>query len=315
MEYGDAIGSPHQKPRFFTLSTLLPQWVSAASLSALPYCSDCERDTKLTWLADDVPCSCWCYLVQKRSAMFDLHGRTAIVTGAGRGIGRAVAAALIEHGAYVALLDRDAAAVAETVAQLGPRAQSVVVDVAAVHEVTAAIEDVITRWGRLDILVNNAAVLSTAPFLDLTPEEWHRVLNINLTAIYYTCRAAVPAMITAGYGRLITIASVAGKRGGGILGSAAYSAAKAGAIGLTKALARELAPFGITANTVCPGPVETPLLAAMTPELRDRAQRLIPLGRFAAPSEVAAAVVFLASTEAAFITGETLDVDGGLTMD
>jgi NAD(P)-dependent dehydrogenase (short-subunit alcohol dehydrogenase family) len=101
--------------------------------------------------------------------MFDLHHRMAIVTGAGRGIGRAVAAALIEHGAYVALLDRDAAAVAETAAQLGPRAQSVVVDVAAVHEVTAAIEDVITRWGRLDILVNNAAVLSTAPFLDLTP--------------------------------------------------------------------------------------------------------------------------------------------------
>ncbi|RMG48279.1 MAG: SDR family oxidoreductase, partial [Chloroflexi bacterium] len=128
-------------------------------------------------------------------------------------------------------------------------------------------------------------------------------------------RAVVPAMIATGYGRLITIASVAGKRGGGILGSAAYSAAKAGAIGLTKALARELAPYGITANTICPGPVETPLLSVMTPELRERAQRLIPLGRFALPAEVAAAAVFLASAEASFITGETIDVDGGLTMD
>jgi NAD(P)-dependent dehydrogenase (short-subunit alcohol dehydrogenase family) len=122
-------------------------------------------------------------------------------------------------------------------------------------------------------------------------------------------------MIATGYGRLITIASVAGKRGGGILGGAAYSAAKAGAIGLTKALARELAPHGITANTICPGPVETPLLSVMTPELRERAQRLIPLGRFALPAEVAAAAVFLASAEASFITGETIDVDGGLTMD
>ncbi|GIV89454.1 MAG: hypothetical protein KatS3mg055_1972 [Chloroflexus sp.] len=122
-------------------------------------------------------------------------------------------------------------------------------------------------------------------------------------------------MIATGYGRLITIASVAGKRGGGILGNAAYSAAKAGAIGLTKALARELAPYGITANAICPGPVETPLLAPMTAEQRSRAQMLIPLGRFAHPTEVAAAVVFLASAEAAFITGETLDVDGGITMD
>ncbi|MEJ5344192.1 MAG: SDR family NAD(P)-dependent oxidoreductase [Chloroflexus sp.] len=246
--------------------------------------------------------------------MFDLRGRTAIVTGAGRGIGYAIATAFVEHGAQVALLDRDAAVV-PAAERLGDQAQGVVADVAIAAEVDTAVNHLLHQWGRIDILVNNAAVLSTAPFLDLTPAEWERTLAINLTAIYHTCRTVVPVMIATGYGRLITIASVAGKRGGGILGSAAYSAAKAGAIGLTKALARELAPHGITANTICPGPVETPLLSVMTPELRERAQRLIPLGRFALPAEVAAAALFLASAEASFITGETIDVDGGLTMD
>lgn len=246
--------------------------------------------------------------------MFDLRGRTAIVTGAGRGIGYAIATAFVEHGAQVALLDRDPAVVLAA-ERLGDQAQGIVTDVAIAAEIDTAVNHVLHQWGRIDILVNNAAVLSSTPFLDLTPAEWERTLAVNLTAIYHTCRAVVPAMIATGYGRLITIASVAGKRGGGILGSAAYSAAKAGAIGLTKALARELAPYGITANTICPGPVETPLLSVMTPELRERAQRLIPLGRFALPAEVAAAAVFLASAEASFITGETIDVDGGLTMD
>lgn len=246
--------------------------------------------------------------------MFDLRGRTAIVTGAGRGIGHAIATAFVEHGAQVALLDRDATVVAAAEC-LGDQAQGIVADVAVAAEVDTAVNHVLHQWGRIDILVNNAAVLSSAPFLDLTPAEWERTLAVNLTAIYHTCRVVVPVMIATGYGRLITIASVAGKRGGGILGSAAYSAAKAGAIGLTKALARELAPHGITANTICPGPVETPLLSVMTPELRERAQRLIPLGRFALPAEVAAAALFLASAEASFITGETVDVDGGLTMD
>ncbi|WP_322816035.1 SDR family NAD(P)-dependent oxidoreductase [Chloroflexus sp.] len=246
--------------------------------------------------------------------MFDLRGRTAIVTGGGRGIGYAIATAFVEHGAQVALLDRDATVVTAA-ERLGERAQSIVADVAVAAEVHTAVNHVLRQWGRIDILVNNAAVLSSAPFLNLTSAEWERTLAVNLTAIYYTCRAVVPAMITTGYGRLITIASVAGKRGGGILGSAAYSTAKAGAIGLTKALARELGPHGITANTICPGPVETPLLSVMMPELREQVRRLIPLGRFALPAEVAAAAVFLASAEASFITGETIDVDGGLTMD
>ncbi|MGC8799558.1 MAG: SDR family NAD(P)-dependent oxidoreductase [Chloroflexus sp.] len=247
--------------------------------------------------------------------MFDLSNRTAIVTGAGRGIGRAIAAALIAHGARVALFDRDPTLLTDATEALGAATLNTVVDVADATNVQAAIETVIEQWGHIDILVNNAAILSTKPFLELTLSEWEQTLAVNLNALYYTCRAVVPTMIATGYGRLITIASVAGKRGGGILGNAAYSAAKAGAIGLTKALARELAPYGITANAICPGPVETPLLMAMTAEQRTRAQMLIPLGRFAHPTEVAAAVVFLASAEAAFVTGETLDVDGGITMD
>lgn len=195
--------------------------------------------------------------------MFDLRGRTAIVTGAGRGIGYAIATAFVEHGAQVALLDRDPAVVLAA-ERLGDQAQGVVADVAIAAEINTAINHILHQWGRIDILVNNAAVLSSAPFLELTPAEWERTLAVNLTAIYHTCRAVVPAMMATGYGRLITIASVAGKRGGGILGNAVYSAAKAGAIGLTKALARELAPHGITANTICPGPVETPLLSVMT---------------------------------------------------
>ncbi len=247
--------------------------------------------------------------------MFDLSNRTAIVTGAGRGIGRAIAAALIAHGARVALFDRDPTLLTDATEALGAATLNTVVDVADATNVQTAIETVIEQWGHIDILVNNAAILSTKPFLELTLSEWEQTLAVNLNALYYTCRAVVPTMIATGYGRLITIASVAGKRGGGILGNAAYSAAKAGAIGLTKALARELAPYGITANAICPGPVETPLLMAMTAEQRTRAQMLIPLGRFAHPTEVAAAVVFLASAEAAFVTGETLDVDGGITMD
>ncbi|MGB9738587.1 SDR family NAD(P)-dependent oxidoreductase [Chloroflexus sp.] len=247
--------------------------------------------------------------------MFDLSNRTAIVTGAGRGIGRAIAAALIAHGARVALFDRDPTLLTDATEALGAATLNTVVDVADATNVQAVIETVIEQWGHIDILVNNAAILSTKPFLELTLSEWEQTLAVNLNALYYTCRAVVPTMIATGYGRLITIASVAGKRGGGILGNAAYSAAKAGAIGLTKALARELAPYGITANAICPGPVETPLLMAMTAEQRTRAQMLIPLGRFAHPTEVAAAVVFLASAEAAFVTGETLDVDGGITMD
>lgn len=246
--------------------------------------------------------------------MFRLHNRRAIVTGAGQGIGRAIAAGLARQGALVAVLDRDGELAKQTAAELGSEAYSLAADVADVAMTEAVISDFINRYG-IDILVNNAAVLSTTPFHALPEAEWDRVLAVNLKGVYSTCRAVLATMRAQRFGRIINIASVAGKRGGGLLGSAAYSSAKAGVIGLTKALARELAPQKITVNAICPGPVQTAMTADMPEGLREQALRLVPLGRFAQPEEIAAAVVYLASDEAAFITGEILDVDGGLTMD
>lgn len=247
--------------------------------------------------------------------MFALEGRTAIVTGGAQGIGRAIAAALAAQGAAVAILDRDAALAAACAAELGGGALWRAADVVDLGATGGVIGELIGRWGHVDVLVNNAAVISTAPFMALDEAEWDRVMAVNLRGAYGACRAVVPAMVARERGRIVNIASVAGKRGGGLLGSVAYATAKAGLIGLTKALARELAPHGVTANAVCPGPVQTAMTERMEPELRARVRGLVPLGRFARPEEIAAAVVYLASDEAAFVTGEILDVDGGLTMD
>lgn len=247
--------------------------------------------------------------------MFELRERRAIVTGGGQGIGRAIAGALANRGASVAVLDRDGTLAEVVAAELGAGCVGVAVDVADLGATSTALGRLIAGWGRVDILVNNAATLSTVPFHELDEAEWDRVMAVNLRAAYGTCRAVAPAMMRQGSGRIINIASVAGKRGGGLLGSAAYATSKAGLLGLTKALARELAPHGVTVNAICPGPVHSAMTDTMAADLRTRALGLVPLGRFARPDEVAAAAVYLSSDEAAFVTGETLDVDGGLTMD
>lgn len=247
--------------------------------------------------------------------MFELRERRAIVTGGGQGIGRAIAGALANRGAQVAVLDRDGALAETAAAELGLDCVGLGVDVADLLATETAIHRLIVTWGRVDILVNNAAVLSTVPFHKLDAGEWDRVMAVNLRGAYITCRAVAGAMVERGYGRIVNIASVAGKRGGGLLGSVAYSTSKAGVIGLTKALARELAPAGVTVNAICPGPVQSAMTEGMAVALKERALSAVPLGRFAQPDEVAAAVVYLSSDEAAFVTGEILDVDGGLTMD
>ena len=245
--------------------------------------------------------------------MFELRDRRAIVTGGGQGIGRAIAVALLSRGANVVIVDRDAALVAATATEIG--AHSLVADVADLQATGAAFAQLIADWGRVDILVNNAAVLSTVPFHALDTAEWDRVMAVNLRGAYGTCRAVAAVMAAQGYGRIINIASVAGKRGGGLFGSVAYASSKAGLIGLTKALARELAPAGVTVNAICPGPVQSAMTAGMAETLKARALSFVPLGRFALPEEIAAAVVYLSSDEAAFVTGEICDVDGGLIMD
>ena len=248
--------------------------------------------------------------------MFALHGLRAVVTGAGQGIGRAIAQALATQGATVAVLDRDAALAQATAAELGGAAVALTADIADCAETIAVLGGLLTKWGRLDILVNNAAIVSTLPFAQITEAEWDRVLAVNLKGAYSTCQAVLPHMALRGSGRVINIASVAGKRGGGLLGSARPTRLpKPVVIGLTKALAREFAANGVTVNAVCPGPVQTTMTDQLTPESRARALSQVPLGRFAHPAEIAAAVVYLASAEAAFVTGEIMDVDGGLLMD
>jgi NAD(P)-dependent dehydrogenase (short-subunit alcohol dehydrogenase family) len=247
--------------------------------------------------------------------MFNLRERQAIVTGGGQGIGRAIAGALAICGARVAVLDRDGTLAEAAAAELGGGCIGMTVDVADLQASQLALSQLIADWGRVDILVNNAAVLSTVPFHQLDAAEWDRVMAVNLRGVYGACRAVVGAMTSQGYGRIINIASVAAKRGGGLLGSAAYATSKAGLIGLTKALARELAPHGVTVNAICPGPVQSSMTDVMSIDQRARILDVVPLGRFAQPGEIGAAVVYLSSDEAAFVTGEVLDVDGGLTMD
>jgi NAD(P)-dependent dehydrogenase (short-subunit alcohol dehydrogenase family) len=247
--------------------------------------------------------------------MFTLHQRYAIVTGAGQGIGRAIAEALAGQGATVAILDYNAPLAEATAQALGGECIGLAVDVADVAATRSAMAQLVQQWGRVDILVNNAAIISTGPFHELDEAEWDRVMAVNLKGVYSTCHALAPTLIAQASGRIINIASVAGKRGGGLLGTAAYASAKAGVIGLTKALAREFAPHGITVNAICPGPVQTAMVEQMAAERRAHITAMVPLGRFAQPQEIAAAVVYLASAEASFVTGEIMDVDGGLTMD
>jgi 2-hydroxycyclohexanecarboxyl-CoA dehydrogenase len=248
--------------------------------------------------------------------MRGLAGKVAFITGAGRGMGRAMAERLAAEGARVAVtdIDKDAAAAAATA--LGGDACAVHLDVTDAASVGAAVEEATTLLGPIDVLVNNAGWDRMAPFVDTDEDLWDRLIAINLKGVLHTCRAVAPQMTGRRSGRIVNISSDAGRVGS--TGEAVYSATKAGIIGFTKTLARELARSGVTANVVCPGPTDTPLLQEMIGTGNDRLitslQRAIPLGRLGRPEEVAAAVAFLASEDAAFITGQTLSVSGGLTM-
>jgi 2-hydroxycyclohexanecarboxyl-CoA dehydrogenase len=241
-----------------------------------------------------------------------LAGRKAFVTGGGRGIGAAIARRLAAEGAEVVVGDIDEPAAKEVAAEVG--ADAVAVDVADPDSAAAAIGGA----GRLDVLVNNAGVDDFGFFTDLSPERWRRLLAINLEGVFACTQAALPAMQEAGYGRIVNIASEAGRVGS--KGSAVYSAAKGGVIAFTKAVARENARYGITVNAIAPGPIDTPLLQSAR-QLGEVGERIIEtmksatqLRRLGEPDEVAAAVAFFASEEAGYVTGETLGVSGGLGM-
>ncbi|HEY0999407.1 MAG TPA: 3-oxoacyl-ACP reductase family protein [Streptosporangiaceae bacterium] len=248
-----------------------------------------------------------------------LKGKTAMVTGAARGIGEAIAEILAAEGAAVAVCDLDGTAAAKTAAGIaerhGARAAGLPVDIADSAAVQAAVNLVRAELGPPDILVNNAGIDVIELFTDSAEQTWDKIIAVNLRGTITVTRAVLDGMIERRGGRIIHIASDAGRVGSP--GEVVYSATKGGVIAFGKALAREVARHGITVNSVCPGPTDTALLdqvAVYSQKLRDGLSRAIPLRRIGQPADIAPAVAFLASAEAAYITGQTLSVSGGLTM-
>ena len=246
----------------------------------------------------------------------DLGGKVALVTGASRGIGRATAIELGGCGASVVVNYRGqaeaAAAVVGEIEAAGGRAIAIQADVSDGAGVDRIVKATTETYGGVDILVNNAGITRDNLLLRMKDEEWDSVFNTNLRAAYLLTRAVLRPMMRARWGRIINITSVAGLVGNA--GQANYAAAKAGLIGFTKSVAREMAPRGITANAVAPGFVESDMTAGLSESLRQAALGAIPLERFGQPQEVAQVVAFLASDAAAYITGQTIAVDGGMTM-
>jgi 3-oxoacyl-[acyl-carrier protein] reductase len=242
----------------------------------------------------------------------DLSGKSALVTGSTRGIGRAIAETLAGAGARVAVVGRDAARAEEVAAAIGGGAAGFSCDVADIASVTALVENVEKAFGKIDILVNNAGLTRDNILFRLKDDDWDAVLDANLRGAFVAIRAASRGMMKRRWGRIINIASVVGITGN--KGQANYAASKAGLIGLTKSVAKELASRNILINAVAPGFIETDMTAAMTNEARTALAGQIPLERLGTPSDIAAAVTFLASEHASYITGQVLVVDGGLVM-
>ena len=246
--------------------------------------------------------------------MFELVDKTALVTGASGGLGGAIARALHKQGAKVAISGRQVDRLAALAAELGSRVEVCPCDLARKEEVAKLIEEASAKLGRLDILVNNAGLTKDNLFMVMKDEQWDEVIAVNLTATFMLMRAAARAMMRAktGYGRIINISSVSGIIGNP--GQGNYAAAKAGMIGMSKSLARELASRGITVNCIAPGFISTPMTDALNEKQTASIKEAIPAQKFGTPDDVAAATVYLASLEAAYVTGQTLHVNGGMVM-
>ena len=242
----------------------------------------------------------------------DLRGKVALVTGSTRGIGRSIAETLTEAGARVAVVGRDLAKATAAAAEIGPDAKGFACDVADTAQVTALVADVEAAFGTLDILVNNAGLTKDNVIMRLKDEDWDAVIDANLRGAFATIRAASRGMMKRRSGRIINISSVVGVIGN--RGQTNYAASKAGLIGLTKSVAKELASRNILCNAVAPGFIATDMTAALGPEQTQALESQIPLARLGRPEDIASAVAFLASAHAAYITGQVLVVDGGMVM-
>jgi len=244
------------------------------------------------------------------ASKIDLSGRNAVVTGGAQGIGRAIVERLSESGAAVAIWDRDGKLAADAAAELGGSAIAVGCDVMRLTEIEAARDTTVTALGRIDILVNNAGIAGpNIPTWEYPIGAWQEVMRVNLDGAFFCCRAVVPLMIAQNYGRIVNIASIAGKEGNP--NAVAYSASKAGVIALTKSLGKELAQHDIAVNCITPAAARTAIFEQMTKQHIDYMLSKIPRGRFVAVEEIAALVAFCASAECSFSTGAVFDISGG----
>ncbi|MEJ8573758.1 SDR family NAD(P)-dependent oxidoreductase [Microbaculum marinum] len=244
-----------------------------------------------------------------------LKGRSAVITGAAseRGLGLATARLFAEHGARVAILDLDTGAAQAAAKSLRGRGHfGMKCDVAKARDCERAVDRAIRRFGHVDMLVNNAGITSPKPFAEVTKQDYERIMDINLRGTFQMCQAVVGHMRERKSGAIVNLSSVSAQRGGGIFGGSAYSASKAGVLGLTKALARELAPDSIRVNAICPSFIDTDIMGdRRTPELIERIVAGVPLGRAGTAAEVAGCALFLASDLSSYVTGIELDVNGG----
>jgi 3-oxoacyl-[acyl-carrier protein] reductase len=246
--------------------------------------------------------------------MMNLANRVALVTGSSRGIGKAIALKLSEAGANVVVNDSrgNAGEVSEQIKLNGKQSIACVADVSSSVEVNAMVEQTVETFGKIDILVNNAGIIRDQLLLKMADAEWESVLDVNLKSVFFCTRAVIKYMLKQRYGRIINISSVVALIGN--VGQANYASAKAGIIGFTRSVAREVAPRGITVNAVAPGFIDTGMTQRLTDEQKQTLLTRIPLGYLGSPEDVASTVVFLASDEARYITGQVLSVDGGMRM-
>jgi len=246
--------------------------------------------------------------------MIDLNDKVAIVTGSGRGIGRAIALKLAENGATVVVndIDRSAQAMASEIQATGKKSLAVTADITSSADVAKMVDAAMDAFGKIDILVNNAGINRDQLLMRMSEEDWDRVLDVDLKSVFLCTKAVLRPMLKQHRGRIVSIASIVGLAGNP--GQANYAAAKAGIIGFTKSIAREVASRGITVNAIAPGFIDTEMTQRLPENQRQELMARIPLGCLGTPEDVANAVAFLASNEAGYITGQVLTVDGGMTM-